>query len=258
VEVDIEHTFVVWFLTDNFSEAVEEARIKERYPLISLEPWPLLIDGLSAETLLEDINEGRYDKYIRDLAKRAKFQKPQTILVRWGHEMELTGLYPWSQGDPEAYISAHRRVVNIFEELGADNVYWVWSPGGNNGAEEYYPGDNYVDYIGVTILADYQWDRQAGFSGLRSFETLLAEKYRLSEEFDKLLIAVEVGTSILEESEKKQWLLEAQKSFSYFPRLVAFLYFNNINTHEVNEYRPDWSITRETFEEVFLTKKTEY
>ncbi len=257
VEVDIEHTFVVWFLTDNFSEAIEEARVNKRYPLISLEPWPLLTDGLSAETLLEDINEGRYDKYICDLAKRAKFQKPQTILVRWGHEMELTGLYPWSQGDPEAYISAYRRVVDIFEELGADNIYWVWSPGGNNSAEEYYPGDNYVDYIGVTILADYQWEQQAGFSGLRSFETLLAEKYRLSEEFDKLLIAVEVGTSIPEESEKKQWLLEAQKSFSYFPRLVAFLYFNDINAHEANEYRPDWSITRETFEEVFLTKKTE-
>jgi endoglucanase len=166
--------------------------------------------------------------------------------------MELNGLYPWGQGDPEAYISAYRRVVDTFEAFGVENVYWIWSPGGNVGAEEYYPGDNYVDYVGVTVLADYQWDQEAGFSSLRSFETLLAEKYRLSEEFDKLLIVAEVGNSMAGELEKRQWLLEARESFSSFPRLAAFLYFNDINAHETNEYRPDWTVSKEMFEEVFL------
>jgi len=251
-DISIQHTYVVWFLAKDFSKTVEEAKARKRFPLISLEPWPLLIDDLSAETLLQDINEGKYDEYIRDLAKRAKAQAPQKILIRWGHEMELNGLYPWGQGDPEAYISAYRRVVDTFEAFGVENVYWIWSPGGNVGAEEYYPGDNYVDYVGVTVLADYQWDQEAGFSSLRSFETLLAEKYRLSEEFDKLLIVAEVGNSMAGELEKRQWLLEARESFSSFPRLAAFLYFNDINAHETNEYRPDWTVSKEMFEEVFL------
>ncbi|MDD3679406.1 MAG: glycosyltransferase [Candidatus Shapirobacteria bacterium] len=252
VDISIQHTYVVWFLTEDLSTVVEEARVQNKFPLVSLEPWPFLIDDLSAETLLQDINNGRYDEYIRDLARRAKAQAPQTILIRWGHEMELIGLYPWSQGNPEAYISAYRRVVDTFEALGVRNVYWVWSPAGNTGAEEYYPGDDYVDYIAVTVLADYQWDQQAGFSSLRSFGTLLTEKYRLSEEFDKLLIAVEVGVSTASEDEKRQWLSEARESFSFFPELVGFLYFNDTNAHEANEYRPDWTITREVFEEVFL------
>lgn len=251
--LQIQHTYVVWFLTDDLTKAVEEARQMKRFPLISLEPWPLLINNLSGETLLADINSGKYDEYVVKLAKNARAQAPQKILIRWAHEMELTGLYPWSQGNPEAYISAYRRVYNIFKALAVTNVLWIWSPGGNADAEMYYPGDNYVDYIGVTILADERWDEDAGFDNLRSFETLLGEKYRLSEEFNKPLIAAEVGVSTEGNSEKLLWLSEARRSFSLFPQLGAFVYFNAPNTHAPTDgYRPDWTVNSATLKEVFL------
>lgn len=252
LSLQIQHSFVVWFLPDDLTKAVEAARRMRRFPLISLEPWPLLIDNLTAETLLEDVNAGRYDGRIRDVARAAKYQSPQMILMRWGHEMELNGLYPWCKGDHTAYVSAYRRVVDIFREEGVQNVLWVWSPGGNSNAEEYYPGDSYVDYIGVTILADERWDREAGFVSLRSFETLLREKYRLAEEFNKPLIVAEAGVSTTDSLEKKLWLENAKASFSKFPLLVVFVYFNDVNTHSLEGYKPDWSVSKQTFKEVFF------
>jgi cellulose synthase (UDP-forming) len=249
----IQHSYVVWFLTDDFTKTVEAARQARRFPFISVEPWPLLINNLTADSLLEDINEGRYDQYIRKLAQVSKAQSPQIILLRWGHEMELTGLYPWSQGNPKLYITAYRRVVDIFREEKVRNVRWVWSPAGNRGATDYYPGDSYVDYIGVTILADQRWDREAGFPDLRSFETLLQEKYWLARWTGKPLIVAEVGVSATNGTEKKIWLRQAKASFSRYPLMTAFLYFNAVNTHvSLNDYRPDWSIDEKTFKEVFF------
>jgi len=247
--ISLQHDFVPWFQTERLSEALEKSRKLGRFPLISLEPWPLLKDNLTAETLLQDINAGEYDQIIKEDATVIKSVSPQSVLVRWGHEMELTELYPWS-GDPVAYISAYRRVVDIFRARGVQNVRWVWSPAGNSSADKFYPGDKYVDYVGVTILADYRWDQEAGFSSLRSFETLLREKYWLAEEFNKPLIAAEVGVSIAGSSEKRLWLLNAQKSFSLFPRLVAFVYFNDINAHAPGNYRPNWCIDQQIFKEL--------
>jgi beta-mannanase len=248
--LQIEHSFVVWFLPEDLTKAVESARRSQCFPLISLEPWPLLINNLTAESLLEDINNGKYDDYIYKDAKVIKSQSPQEVLIRWGHEMELSGLYPWSQNDPEIYISAYRRVVDIFRKEGVENVCWIWSPGGNSNAEEFYPGDSYVDYVGVTILADERWDKEAGFDPVRSFKTLLSEKYRLTEEFNKPLIVAEVGISMVDVSKKKLWLKNAMSSFSDFPKLTAFVYFNFVNTHSVDNYKPEWGVDRQMFKEV--------
>jgi beta-mannanase len=59
--------------------------------------------------------------------------------------------------DPAAYVRAYRRIHRIFADEGADNVAWVWSPNWNSGPdaawnrmERYYPGDSYVDWVGVS------------------------------------------------------------------------------------------------------------
>jgi cellulose synthase (UDP-forming) len=253
LSLQIQHSFVVWFLPDDLTKAIESARKSQRFPLITLEPWPLLINNMTAETLLEDTNKGLYDEYIRKDAKAVKAQSPQEVLIRWGHEMELTGLYPWSQGNPNAYISAYLRVIDIFRKENVENVRWVWSPGGNLNAEDYYPGNAYVDYIGLTILADSRWDKEAGFTSVRSFETLLKEKYRLAEKYNKPLIAAEVGISTQDILEKNLWLTKARACFFRFPLLVGFVYFNATNTHSLSDgYRPSWNLDSHTFKEVLL------
>jgi beta-mannanase len=236
--LSVQHEFVNWFEPEGVSKALEKARELGRFPLISLEPWP----QDSPQTLLEDITLGKYDQLIQRNARVIKSVSPQRVLVRWGHEMELTGLYPWAQGNPQLYVAAYQHIVDIFRKEEVNNVLWVWSPAGNQGAEEFWPGKEYVDFIGITILADEKWDHQAGFSSLRSFETLLSEKYRLSQ-YSKPIIIAELGVSVC--PQRQTWLKEAKSSLSRFPQLFAVIYFNAPNTHVVDGYQPNWTVTEE-------------
>ena len=60
-------------------------------------------------------------------------------------------------GDPVAFKSAWRRMFNIAEKLGAADAEhtFVWAPateGGESG--DYYPGDQYVDWVGMSVYVD--------------------------------------------------------------------------------------------------------
>ena len=64
--------------------------------------------------------------------------------------------YPWSLGStPDEYILAWRYVYTIFLNKGLDptRLQWIWCVNnedfGNYTAENYWVGDNYVDWIGI-------------------------------------------------------------------------------------------------------------
>jgi mannan endo-1,4-beta-mannosidase len=72
-----------------------------------------------------------------------------------GHEMN-GNWYPWSLGStPTEYILAWRHVYDIFSNKSLDptRLQWVWCVNnedfGNYTAENYWVGDNYVDWIGI-------------------------------------------------------------------------------------------------------------
>jgi len=105
------------------------------------------------------ILNGSYDDLIARNARRLRrFGRP--LLLRWGWEMN-GDWYAWSAAkngnDAGGYVRAWRRLHGIFADQGADNVSWVWSPNWNdspaegwNRMAEYYPGDDYVDWVGVS------------------------------------------------------------------------------------------------------------
>ncbi len=63
--------------------------------------------------------------------------------------------YPWSGSDPATYRAAWRRLHDRFSQVGLaeSSVQWIWSPNSNDvgahRAETFYPGDDYVDWIGI-------------------------------------------------------------------------------------------------------------
>ena len=53
---------------------------------------------------------------------------------------------------PATFVAMWRHVVNYFRAAGVTNVKWVWSAnvdGGGGTMAAYYPGDSYVDYVGL-------------------------------------------------------------------------------------------------------------
>jgi hypothetical protein len=110
-------------------------------------------------TVYEEITGGACDGMIAAAARRlARYGDP--VLLRWGWEMN-GDWFVWggarNDRDTAGYVAAWRRLHRIFAEQGADNVSWVWSPNWNsqpaagwNDLRRYYPGDAYVDWVGVS------------------------------------------------------------------------------------------------------------
>ena len=62
--------------------------------------------------------------------------------------------YPWceaaNRNRPGDFAKAWRRVWRIFRRAGAANVEWVWSPVALEVKTIEYPGDRYVDRLGLS------------------------------------------------------------------------------------------------------------
>jgi len=120
---------------------------------------PLVGWGCGVST---QINSGSKDAVIRKTAEAMK---------AFGHEFFMR--YCWEMdgdkrtdevGQPEEFVRAWIRIYNIFAEVGADNVVWVWCGNANTFkyrnaktnayAWEYYPGDEYVDWVSAD---GYNW-----------------------------------------------------------------------------------------------------
>jgi beta-mannanase len=195
---------------------------------------------------LQDIIDGKYDPVYKGWAAGVKeFGNP--IFLRWGHEMN-GDWYTWSgakngagtlngYGDPakpdgpERYVAAFKRIHDIFDKEGATNVLWIWCPniGGVTGAwndiANYYPGDAYVDWIGMD---GYNWGDANKSIGWKSFEGIydgfIAGLDAINK--DKPLI---IGEFACNEAggNKAEWILDAfEKIRTKYTRIKAFVWFN--------------------------------
>ena len=154
--------------TDTFPGAAESTDVsKGRIPLITW--WG---------TSLSAITNGSNDLLIRARAAAVKaFGKP--VFLRWGAEMN-GNWFAWSGSangnDPSLFVAAWRHIHDLFRSAGVTNVSWVWAPNADskpggvdlaswNNWRHYYPGDNYVDWVGIDGYnwgSIYSWQSPAG------------------------------------------------------------------------------------------------
>jgi hypothetical protein len=104
------------------------------------------------------IAAGAYDGYIRRTAQAIK-SLGCPIMLRLDQEPNGQW-YPWGLGTAgmhntaAEYVAMWRHVWGIFHAVGVHNVIWVWSPNflyrsGLNHLSSLYPGDRYVDAVGI-------------------------------------------------------------------------------------------------------------
>jgi Glycosyl hydrolase family 26 len=189
--------------------------------------WQLYKSGWSGPTIsLSDIAAGDYDRDLRraaDLAKGLPFQ----VMIRFGHEMN-GDWYPWS-GKPAAYVAAWRHSVSVFRQEGADNVKWVWSPNveqGNYPFARYFPGNAWVDYVG---LDGYNWGTSGvGTDRWQSLSQVFAASYKhLTEMSSKPVIICETSSSDAG-GDKAEWIRNGLLKTipQEFPRVRAVMWFD--------------------------------
>ncbi|RJQ38153.1 hypothetical protein C4559_02170 [Candidatus Microgenomates bacterium] len=240
--LDVEMEFINWEKSEDISRFIENAQRLGRVPMVTIEPFTTT-SGNPSE-VLSDTTGALNDAFIKSNALAVKEYDPQIVFIRFAHEMELTN-YPWAQSNPSQYIEAYRHYHDIFDALGTTNVRWIWSPAGNKEAQDYYPGDEYVDFIGVTVLGYKKWDLEY-FPQARSFDELFSDKFEYMGIYGKQIIITELGVSEngnTNEQYQTSWLKDALSSFGKYPSLKGVVYFNSMNAPNAwKEDVPDWRI----------------
>lgn len=124
------------------------------------------------------ILQGEYDEFLHNYASAvAAYGKP--TLMRLGNEMNGDWC-PYSAFsaccDTDIYVEFYRYIYDIFQQECADNVIWVWNPNSVsfpnykwNSELLYYPGDAYVNVVGMTAYNTgtyYEGEKWSTFSEL--------------------------------------------------------------------------------------------
>jgi hypothetical protein len=145
-------------------EWVKNLRDKGYVPHIAWEPN----DGLA---------QVRDDDYLRGWAEAAR-HADTPIFLRYASEMN-GDWQAWS-GDPALYIEKWRLVARVMREV-APNVVLVWCPFAmpQRTIPEYYPGDEYVDWVGVNIYSVVRHDGDPSRPGGEDPTALLQYVYDL-------------------------------------------------------------------------------
>lgn len=222
-------------------------------PLITWEPWDPGKDanlvenpGDQPEFRLQRIVDGEFDAYIRGWARSiADLGFP--IMLRPMHEMNGVW-YPWggpvNDNSPELFIQAWRRVHGIFEEEGATNVTWIWSVNceslpdvPDNAFELYYPGDEYVDWTG---LSGFNWGTSRPGMKWTAFDDLYGRPVERLEAFGKPIIISEFA-SVEGPGDKAEWISDAYTRIREdYPSVGAVIYYDK--AEKGLNGKQDWNI----------------
>jgi len=203
-------------------------------------------DGLAADTILllswdgasyASINNGSQDALIAKAAEAlARYHRP--VFLRWAWEMN-GNWYVWggarNGNDPNGFIAAWRRLHNIFAAHGAGNVAWVWGPNAGsvpqqawNDTAHYYPGDAYVDWVGVSGY----------FNNRQTPENLFGRIVRGYGDRKPIMIA-ETGALEKGGTVKADWIDQLAAWIAAHPSVGALVWFDTNNDKDTGK---DWRI----------------
>jgi len=166
-------------------EKVEVISKAGTIPFVRMMPRKILDTAYDKTYSFQKIIDGNFDEELHQYAKDVK-DYGSMILMDYGLEMN-GNWFPWSGAvngggvktkygspdkadGPERFVDAYRHIVDIFREENVENVTWFFHPDVYsepnvkwNQPKEYYPGDDYVDWIGISAYGpqnpdeDY-WD----------------------------------------------------------------------------------------------------
>jgi mannan endo-1,4-beta-mannosidase len=235
---------------NNFpNEAVPYFKSLNITPIITWEPWKADFVNpakVQPEWSLSSIVSGKHDSYIESWAddiKRANI----TVIIRFAHEMNgpegLKSWYPW-QGESRNYREAFQRIVNIFRFRNVTNVKFMWSPilsGTTSSFDSYYPGDAYVDYVGLTIInLGTSISGTGAKSEWRNCSLLLDDQYKLVEKWNKPVFIAEL-LSTESGGSKPEWYRDCMGRILKYPNILGVVSIQ-INANFGPNPADDWRV----------------
>jgi hypothetical protein len=198
---------------------------------------------------LQNIIDGKFDDALQLWGKAAK-KVSKKLIVEYGLECN-NPCFPWSGinnggaakdgfGDknlpdgPERYIAAYRHIITQMRLAGAKNIIWVFHADAYddptdewNRLENYYPGDEWVDWMGLSIYGAQTTTQ----TDAEQFTDVMDRVYpRLCKLSNKPIIISEFGTVKNNvEINQADWAQNALKNIfnNRWPRLIGFSWWSS-------------------------------
>lgn len=143
---------------------------------------------------LEEITDGNYDDAIRALCQVLSETNAKT-LMRWNPDMEVpVKLYAWQYQSPATYIDAYRHFAAICKEENKA-IQLVWAPAGYPGTEEYWPGNDVIDIVSITINGQSE-NSSTIYARDKDTLTMLRRKLLRTRFTDKPVLILEAGNAL--------------------------------------------------------------
>ncbi|MEJ7587798.1 MAG: glycosyltransferase family 2 protein [Ferruginibacter sp.] len=100
----------------------------------------------------ELIAAGEYDEMIWSFATQlARLNKPVFLSLSNDPVQNKSSFLPTPDSGPDHFIAAWQYIHKFFDKAGAGKVIWIWHPLDATSADKYFPGNKYVDWLGVKV-----------------------------------------------------------------------------------------------------------
>ncbi|MCL1598503.1 MAG: hypothetical protein M3094_04925, partial [Actinomycetia bacterium] len=222
----IENDHLVMMPWSNTREILDEAWKGGSTPFANV--------GIDVPT--SEIALGTYDVNIAVWASHVKqyldLGGGRTVIIAPLQEMNYKGT-PWGC-DPGSYRIAYRKFVDTFRAMGMDEtkVRWAFAPNNWTSPEcgsiaDYYPGDDYVDVIGISA---YNWGTCLGSrweSPAQVYGPALNElRSTVNARKPYVIAQTAAPRSSSCGGDQDQWVRNAFKYLSGDPNVVGLVWFN--------------------------------
>jgi hypothetical protein len=243
-----------WLATQAFEELIGRGTTLEREFFAWDEAWPGANEYLARDlgrTLILSWSSRRQDGALVPWAAIADGREDALIdsrardLMSFGAPLFFVFHHEpngkWNAGTPDEFIAAWRHIRTRFLQEGVTNVSYTlvmfdtaYESGG--AADDYYPGDAYVDVLGVDA---YNWYGCPGRNDpWRSFEEKAQAFYDFGVAHGKPMVVAELGSTEdpADPNRKAQWFLEASIALKRWPGIMGVSYFHNGPPNTCNWY----------------------
>ncbi len=228
---------------ERINKVIEEGYV----PMITLEDHFPNAGPAVKQPNLYSIVEGHFDAFFSQWAKEIK-QVKGVVLLRILHEFN-GDWYPWcivnNDKNPELLIKAFRHIHDIFNKQEVTNIKFIWCPNSISFPQEKwnfimdaYPGDAYVDFVGLDIYNGAEKSRI-----WRSFRKEGIENYFIVTQklAHKPLFVCEAASRERNETESKssqdksEWIRQMGMAItSDMSKIKLLTWFNEKETFKIN------------------------
>jgi hypothetical protein len=240
-KIGAELYYVGWY-SGAWDNVAKQIGVWEPLGIKTMVTWqPALKNGSDP---LAAILSGSQDAIINDFVTKSKaYGKP--FFLRFAHEVN-GNWYDWSGANtgnaPSKYIAAWQYLWNKFQAAGATNAIWVWCPNVDsvpneswNAMANYYPGDAYVDWVGIDFYGLKWADDPPAVAIDRVYVPWgMTKPIMVGETAAADCSNYAAGTTMT----KDQWTTALFAAMAARPNVHAFFWFNQNNSGEA-----DWRIT---------------